>query len=361
MIQMVENSLIVRMANEFAQQTPYQLNTRTHYLFWHFLTHIDPFSMQVDDVVIPIKDIRNLLIANSNQLGLDKGTHWGSFKEEVEQCVAELKSYVVLRPSQDGVEEEGEIVNEPVSIFRDITAVQEKNGASYRFTIDPKMKGSLYALAHRYVSFQLLKDVRVTNKYACRLYPALKSRADSQKKYKDIPVFELTIPKLRALLVLGETKYSKSYDLKRYVIQEALDDINENSDVRVWPDWITSGRKLVGVRFNISTSRYNVSQLSLSTNGKDVHNRKYLKRIAGKRYDDIDVKEFIAFYPDQYPIIVKEAQGKWQKYEDEIGDTLAHLDPAVMQGWVDGTVRTYIKDFVQQELDMLDTKTSLVA
>lgn len=361
MLKMVENSLIVRMANEFAQQAPYQLNTRTHYLFWHFLTRIDPFSMQIDDVIIPIRDIRNLLIANSTQAGSEQVTHWGSFKEEVEQCVAELKSYVVLRPSQDGVEEEGEIVNEPVSIFRDITAVQEATGASYRFTVDPKMKGSLFALAHRYVSFQLLKDVRVTNKYACRLYPALKSRADSQKKYKDIPIFELSVPKLRNLLVIGEKKYSKSYDLKRYVVQEALDDINENSDIRVWPDYITQGRKLIGVRFNISTSRYNSNQLSLSLNDKDSHNRKYLKRTAGKRYDDIDVKEFIAFYPDQYPILVQEAQNHWRKYEVEIGDKLSHLDSSVMQGWVDGTARTYIRDFIRQELDMLDKKLSLVA
>lgn len=354
MIKMVENSLIVRMANEFAQQAPYQLNTRTHYLFWHFLTHIDPFSTEIDDVVIPIRDIRDLLIANANQ-SLEKHTiHWGSFKEEVEQCVAELKSYVVLRPSQDGIEENGEIVNEPISIFRDITAVRESDGkASYRFTVDPKMKGSLYALAHKYVSFQLLKDVRVKNKYACRLYPALKSRADSQKKYKDVPIFELTISELRQLLVLGNSKYNKSYDLKRYVIEEAINDINENSDIRVWPTYITKGRKLIGVRFNISVSRYNSQQLSLSLSEKGDKYYIYLKRTAKKKYSEIDLKEFIAFYPDQYSSIVEAAKESWKTFNNETNGKIENIDPTIVQGWIEGTTRTYIVDFVRQELDLM--------
>jgi plasmid replication initiation protein len=347
----VENSLIVRMANDFAQQAPYQLNTRTHYLFWHFLTHIDPFSMKVDDVVIPIRDIRNLLIANAG--GNEATTHWGNFKEEVEKCVAELKSYVVLRPSESGVEEDGLIVNEPVSIFRDITAVRENDGpASYKFRVDPKMEGSLFALAHKYVSFQLLKDVRVSNKYACRLYPALKSRADSQKKYKDIPIFELTIDALRTLLVLGDSKYTKSYDLKRYVIEAAVDDINENSDIRVWPTYINKGRKLVGVRFNISASKYNYSQLALSLTEKDDRYLKYLKRTIKKKYSEIDLKEFIAFYPDQFPIIQKAAKAEWNKYADDFGDELKKVPESVLSDWLDGTVRTYVKDFLKGEWEM---------
>jgi plasmid replication initiation protein len=286
--------------------------------------------MKVDDVVIPIRDIRDLLIANSNQPGENRITHWGNFKEEVEQCVAELKSYVVLRPSEDGIEENGETVNEPVSIFRDIDAVRDNQGAaSYKFVVDPKMKGSLFALAHKYVTFQLLKDVRVKNKYACRLYPALKSRADSQKKYKDVPIFELSIADLRQLLVLGENKYSKSYDLKRYVVEEAIDDINANSDIRVWPTYVTKGRKLTGVRFNISVSKYNHSQLSLS------------------------IQEFIAFYPDQYPIIVEAATVSWKEYGKEAGDSYATISPSIIQDWVDGTVKTFILDFVKQELDLV--------
>jgi plasmid replication initiation protein len=347
----VENSLIVRMANDFAQQAPYQLNTRTHYLFWHFLTHIDPFSKKVDDVVIPIRDIRNLLIANSG--GNESTTHWGNFKEEVEKCVAELKSYVVLRPSESGVEEDGQVVNEPVSIFRDITAVRENEGpASYKFRVDPKMEGSLFALAHKYVSFQLLKDVRVSTKYACRLYPALKSRADSQKKYKDIPIFELTIDELRALLVLGDKKYTKSYDLKRYVIEASVDDINENSDIRVWPTYINKGRKLVGVRFNISASKYNYSQLALSLAEKDDKYLKYLKRTIKKKYSELDLKEFIAFYPDQFPVIQKAAEDEWKKYEDDFGDSIKAVSATVSADWLDGTVRTYVKDFLNGEWEM---------
>jgi plasmid replication initiation protein len=347
----VENSLIVRMANDFAQQAPYQLNTRTHYLFWHFLTHIDPFSNKVDDVVIPIRDIRNLLIANSG--GNESTTHWGNFKEEVEKCVAELKSYVVLRPSESGVEEDGQVVNEPVSIFRDITAVRENEGpASYKFRVDPKMEGSLFALAHKYVSFQLLKDVRVSTKYACRLYPALKSRADSQKKYKDIPIFELTIDELRALLVLGDKKYTKSYDLKRYVIEASVDDINENSDIRVWPTYINKGRKLVRVRFNISASKYNYSQLALSLAEKDDKYLKYLKRTIKKKYSELDLKEFIAFYPDQFPVIKKAAEDEWKKYEDDFGDSIKAVSATVSADWLDGTVRTYVKDFLNGEWEM---------
>ena len=357
MIPVVEQSLMVRMANDFAQQAPYQLNTRTHYLFWYYLSRIDPFLTEVDDVVIPIKDIRDLLIANSTFRSGNNVKHWGNFKEEVEQSVLQLKEYAILMPSANEVKEGGEIVNEPVSIFTSITAVREGDGpASYKFVVDPRMKGHLYALAHKYVSFQLLKNVRVKHKYACRLYPALKSRADSQRKYKSVPMMKFALKDFRQLLMIPDGKYTKSYDFKRYVITKAIEDINDNSDVRVWVDYNTKGRKLTGIEFYIVTSKYNnLDQLSLKLH-RDDKTVSFLKRNVTKQFYDLNIKEFVAFYPRQYPLLKMRAEKHWIEIDEK-------SDGAIRNGrhknqwnnWIEASTKSYMLDFIKQELDIFES------
>jgi plasmid replication initiation protein len=350
----MDKNLIVRIENQFAQRAPFSFQTRTHYLFLLYLSYIDPFAQQIRDVTISIKEIVDFLksCAHNNPKSLSK-VHWGNFKKEVEQCVKELKSKTTLLPSKHGVKKDGELVNEPVSMFSEIKATYNKEGkASYQFTVDPRMEGYLFNFARTlYVTIHPINDVLVTNKHACRLYVALKSRAESQKKYLKFPQFEVSVDELRELLELDDGAYEKSYDFKRYVIKPAIKDINSNSDLRCWYDYITKGRKLQGIRFHISVSRFNKNQLSLDLKSKGDEAYSILEKISKLHYEDIKVKQFIAFFPEEYKSIVKKVNDDWSEFFNNLQNESAQkINPDYLDSWKDGHIKTSIIEFAKREL-----------
>lgn len=347
----MNTALIVRMANTFAQKAPYSLRTRSHYIFWYYLSHIDAFADDMPpDITIPISELKSFL--QKNQTPVSKNRHWGSFLTEVEESIKELKSLTTLIPSAEGVIDEGRIVKDPVSVFQDIRSTYDKSGkACYQFTVHPSMKGSLYALARKYVQFTLsskTQQLNITNIYACRLYPALKSRADSQKHYKLYPELKTSISALRELLEIEPGGYSKSYDLKRYVIDKALKDINENSDIRVWEEYLTRGRTLQGVRFHISSSKYNKNQLSLTLKGAKDEKFKVLESISKQHYHKINLKQFIAFFPKQYGHIVQGVNDEFR----EMSNSLNGLSQELIESWKQGHIKSNIIQFAKNEILM---------
>jgi hypothetical protein len=363
---MIENGRIVRMDNKFAQRTSYGFNTRTHYLFWNFLTRINPYDTAVEDVVIPLSDIKDLLIAAYTQREEAKetdrkevaGDHWGNFKEEIEACVTDLKKCTVLLPSENGVQYEGKTVNDPVTVFRDITAVNLPSGAAaYRFTIDPRMEGNLYALVRQFVSFKLLEDVAVSNKYACRLYPAFKSRAESQKAYQHISVFTQTLDEFREFLKLnGSTsdrkkRYGKTFDLKRYVVEPAIEDINRNSDLEVHVEYETKRRKLVALHFDIMLKHYDAGsgQLALDFDSGGTDRYKFVASASRQKAVAIDVRKFRLFYPKEYRSFLATAQETLKNMEGLSGNGLSHIPPVRKEEMVDGHIRNSICDFIKDE------------
>lgn len=359
----MDKKLIVRIENKFAQKAPYKLHTRSHVLLYYFLSQIDAFSDQVDDVVIPIKDIETQFkdFANSNAPS-EKPTHWGNFKKEVETSILELKSCTTLLPSENKVQKDGITVNDPVSIFQDIKSVYDHSGrAAYKFKIDPRMKGFLYNLAQEYyLQFQLREDVKLSNKHSWRLYVALKSRANSQRKYTQFPYYELTLVQLRELLKLDDDKYTKSYDFKRYVVENALEDINKNSDIRCWEEYLTKGRTLTGVRFHISLSKYNRNQLNLSLMDKKDNSYKILKKISKQNYRKLNLKEFVAHFPSVYKNIVQEVDEKFVEFMDENIKGKPKFDKAILDSWKDGQVRNEIIEFARNELLLFKKSVEVV-
>lgn len=349
----MDKRLTVRIENQFAQKAPYKLHTRSHILLYYFLSQIDAFSEEIDDVVIPIRDIETQFkyFANSDR-DTNTPTHWGNFKKEVETSIRELKSCTTLLPSQDRVEKDGILVNEPVSIFSQIKAVYDaSNRAAYKFKIDPRMRGFLYNLAQQYyLQFQLEGDVKLSNNYSWRLYVALKSRANSQKKYTQYPFYELSLSQIRDLLQIDSEKYTKSYDFKRYVIEKALDDINKNSDIRCWEEYLTKGRTLIGVRLHISLSKYNRDQLNFSLKNEKDQSYKVLQKISKQRFGNINMKEFIAHFPKEYKNILQKVNKDFLEFFENIPEGKTKFDKTTIKNWKEGHIRSQILELARSEL-----------
>ncbi|MCG8475130.1 MAG: replication initiation protein [Cytophagales bacterium] len=126
-----------------------------------------------------------------------------------------------------------------------ITMAKGQKGKGFitvRFSSD--MKPFLLGLKEKYTSY-LLKNVnRFKRQYSIRIYELCK------QYYPNIRTRELSLDVLRNILCL-ESKYPKFENLRRYVIEPSLKEINSFSDIQVGVEKIKLGRKVVAIKFII--------------------------------------------------------------------------------------------------------------
>lgn len=110
---------------------------------------------------------------------------------------------------------------------------------------DEEMKPLLLELQERYTQFELKYTLAMRSKYAVRLYEILKSYAEMAK---DEPI-EFTLERFKALV---GAEYNLWYDLKRKVVEVAIKEINEFSDLFVTYEAKKKGRAYTKISFTIT-------------------------------------------------------------------------------------------------------------
>lgn len=110
---------------------------------------------------------------------------------------------------------------------------------------DEEMKPFLLELKARYTQFELKYTLAMRSKYAVRLYEILKSYTEMGK---DEPI-EFTVERFK---VLVGAEYNVWYDIKRKVIEVAIKEINEFSDLFVTYEAKKKGRAYHKISFKIA-------------------------------------------------------------------------------------------------------------
>jgi plasmid replication initiation protein len=109
-------------------------------------------------------------------------------------------------------------------------------------TLNPRLASQLIGLRNRFTQF-VLESVRHFRLFSsARIYEMMKS-VESQG------VFELSIEDFKARVLADPKKYKKFYDLKRWVLEPALAEINTLSDIRVEFEPVRESRKIKRIRF----------------------------------------------------------------------------------------------------------------
>lgn len=107
---------------------------------------------------------------------------------------------------------------------------------------DEDMIPYVFGLYRDFTSYQLLCTLAMKSAYSIRLYELLKSYAYIGNHDFDIEHFKDAV---------GCTKYSRFPDVRRRVIETAVKEINEYTDIEVKWYPITRGKKTVAVHFDI--------------------------------------------------------------------------------------------------------------
>ena len=115
-------------------------------------------------------------------------------------------------------------------------------------TLNPRLASQLIGLRNRFTQF-MLESVRHFRLFSStRLYEMMKS-VESQG------MFELSLEDFKARVLADPKKYKKFYDLKRWVLEPALAEINTLTDIQVSYEPVRESRRIKRVRFTITKNK----------------------------------------------------------------------------------------------------------
>ena len=120
------------------------------------------------------------------------------------------------------------------------------------FTID--VIPLITRLEKQFTSYQLKQVTQLSGKYAIRLYELL----ISWKEVGRTPIFEMN--EFRSKLGLGPDDYPRIDTFKRRVLESAVKQINEHTDIIVKVDQHKEGRSIIGFSFSYKTKKTNTIQ-----------------------------------------------------------------------------------------------------
>lgn len=95
-----------------------------------------------------------------------------------------------------------------------------------------------------FTQYKIKQISNLTSMYALRLYELIIQWASTKKT----PILEIS--DFRAKLGVGESEYSRMFDFKKYVLDLAVDQINQNTDIHVKYEQHKNGRTIYGFSFN---------------------------------------------------------------------------------------------------------------
>ena len=185
-------------------------------------------------------------------LGLDKKN---SINVAIDRIYKELSSRVahfVIEEPLDASKRKVKKVHSVVPIIRELRWEDDaKNALQIRFTSEVLPYFTRLASGN-FTTYQL-KDLfaldSVTSMSLYSYFIKNEFRYANQESYE----VELSLENIKALTDIGEKKYDRWVDFRRYVLDKIVEEINDRTSLKLEYDTIKKGRPIVGVRFKITS------------------------------------------------------------------------------------------------------------
>ena len=126
--------------------------------------------------------------------------------------------------------------------------LDEKTGqVTIEVDCNPKLKTAFFDIAKNgYVRYQLKNIIALRSQYSVRLYPKLKDRPFG---------WTVSIEELRKILGATASSYDLFKDFNKHVLQKAIKEINEITDINVTTENVRKGRSVVSIRFKVEEKK----------------------------------------------------------------------------------------------------------
>jgi plasmid replication initiation protein len=219
----IRNYKIVK-ANELIQKSRYNLQVQEQKIILYLISKIKPENIDLKEYLFEIKDFCKIC-------GLDDTS--GANYKYIKQTLKDLRDKSIWIKLENGAETTLAWIDK-VTIF--------ENSGTVNIKIDDMMKPYLLQLKGHFTQYELLYTLGMKSQYSIRLYELMKSYEFQKEK-----LFEMEELKVR----LSAETYNRFPDFKRRVLDPAIQEINNLSDLTVVYDLIKEGRKYIEIKFLI--------------------------------------------------------------------------------------------------------------
>lgn len=111
--------------------------------------------------------------------------------------------------------------------------------------LDEDLVPYLFDLGQRFTQYHLRKILGMQSAYSVRIYELMKSYAFQKSKTFDLDELK------KLLMVENVQSYDRFPDFRRFVLEPAMKEINELTDLHVSFETVKKGRKVVKIKFRI--------------------------------------------------------------------------------------------------------------
>lgn len=224
---MTERDYKIVKHNDLIQKSRFSLKVQEQKIILYLISKITPEDKELNYYEFKIKDFCRIC-------GIDEEN--GNNYIKLKACVKNLYSECMwVAIGDDGEETLLKWIERPYL---------NKRSGTIKIKIDDLMKPYLLQLKERFTQYNMLYILAMKSRYSIRLFELLKS-------YSNLKTLTVSVDELKKQLS-AET-YDRYSDFKRKVIDIALREINEFSDLTVEPEFIKDGRKVDKICFRIKT------------------------------------------------------------------------------------------------------------
>ena len=175
-----------------------------------------------------------------NQFGVHRNTAYQALKDACDDLFARQFSYQSLS-------EKGNIINHKSRWVSEVAYID--NEAVVRLIFAPAIVPLITRLEEQFTKYEIQQISNLTSAYAVRLYEILIAWRSTGKT----PL--ITIYDFRQKIGVLDTEYKRMYDFKKYVLDIALKQVNEHTDITVKVEQHKTGRSITGFSFSFKQKR----------------------------------------------------------------------------------------------------------
>lgn len=221
-----ERTQTVAISNEFIERSRYELTKTEQKAILYMASKIKPYDAPETEYIFSVK--RFCAVCN-----LNKNT--GTYRRYLLDMLVGLKTHVIVIP----LEGKRKIIT---SWFND--AVISETEDEVKITFSKYLAPYLFELRSRYTSFYLENVLPMKSEYGISLYEYIKKESYARKK------IIISLDELRQRTGCAG-KYKQYSEIRIFVIEPALRDINLFTDIKLSYMPIKAGKKVISVEFSV--------------------------------------------------------------------------------------------------------------
>lgn len=182
-----------------------------------------------------------------NQFGVHRNTAYQALKDACDDLFARQFSYQSLS-------EKGNVVNHKSRWVSEVAYID--NEAIVQLIFSPAIVPLITRLEEQFTKYEIQQISNLSSAYAVRLYEILIAWRSSGST-PIIPLIEF-----RKKIGVLDSEYKRMYDFKKYVLDIAIKQINEHTDITVKVEQHKTGRSITGFSFNFKQKKSGTAEIN---------------------------------------------------------------------------------------------------